>query len=94
LLTWQVPTGVQEPAKKKEGIDLTDQEALEHFEKLIVLVNAVYQPIRKSAFDGSCCPACMKIINLKDFKDSLSEKEFLISHLCQECQDKTFNYGK
>lgn len=31
--------------RSKNGIDLTDQEALEYFEKLISLVNAIYQPL-------------------------------------------------
>ena len=36
------------------------------------------------------CPICNKEINMDDFKDSLSLKEFGISKMCQECQDKTF----
>jgi hypothetical protein len=40
---------------------------------------------------GRCVPApigCGK--EVKGFKDMLSEKEFTISGLCQECQDKIF----
>ena len=37
------------------------------------------------------CPFCHKIIDIKDFKNSLSVKEFKISGLCQNCQDETFN---
>jgi hypothetical protein len=29
-------------------------------------------------------------ITPEDFKDELSAKEFLISHMCQVCQDDTF----
>jgi len=29
-------------------------------------------------------------VNISDFKDHLSWKEFNISCMCQECQDKTF----
>ena len=36
------------------------------------------------------CPICKKQINIEDFKDTLSIKEFTISGLCQECQDKIF----
>ena len=36
------------------------------------------------------CPLCSKPIDLKDFKDELSLKEFTISGMCQECQDKIF----
>jgi len=35
------------------------------------------------------CRWCGK--EIKGFKDELSVKEFRISGLCQECQDKTFN---
>ena len=34
------------------------------------------------------CSACR--IEIRGFKDRLSAKEFGISGLCQDCQDKTF----
>ena len=38
------------------------------------------------------CPFCKKEIKgREDFRDELSWKEYQISGLCQECQDKTFN---
>ena len=33
------------------------------------------------------CGLCGKKINLKDFRDELSLKEYSISGLCQACQD-------
>ena len=36
------------------------------------------------------CPFCTKLINETDFRDELSKKEFAISGLCQNCQDKMF----
>ena len=36
------------------------------------------------------CPICEKKIRDGDFRDDLSRKEYSISGLCQECQDKTF----
>lgn len=36
------------------------------------------------------CPICEEKINLNDFRDDLSLKEFIISGLCQKCQDKIF----
>lgn len=36
------------------------------------------------------CPFCGKPIKAEEFRDRLSVKEFYISGLCQECQDKTF----
>ena len=36
------------------------------------------------------CPLCSKSINMEDFKDALSKKEFTISGMCQQCQDSIF----
>lgn len=36
------------------------------------------------------CPFCKIEININDFKDELSKKEFRISGLCQDCQDSFF----
>jgi hypothetical protein len=37
------------------------------------------------------CVMCGKAVNPEtDFKDTLSKKEFTISHFCQVCQDDTF----
>ena len=36
------------------------------------------------------CPFCNTIINLSDFTDPLSLKEFKISGLCQSCQNTVF----
>lgn len=36
---------LKELYKKKTGKDISDAEALEHFEKLVTLVRAVYKPI-------------------------------------------------
>ena len=35
------------------------------------------------------CPACQKEVTT--FSDNQSLKEFTISGMCQECQDKTFD---
>ena len=36
------------------------------------------------------CPLCGTAINMDDFRDSLSKKEYTISGMCQKCQDKVF----
>ncbi len=36
------------------------------------------------------CSVCGTEINEKDFKDSLSKKEYSISGMCQKCQDDIF----
>lgn len=47
---------------------------------------------RSSAIKNDYCVSCGKVAN--EFTDALSEKEFTISGLCQECQDKIFNVGE
>lgn len=36
------------------------------------------------------CPFCHIKVNIMDFKDELSRKEFSMSGLCQSCQDDVF----
>jgi len=36
------------------------------------------------------CPFCKQTVDESTFKDEVSRREFTISGLCQECQDKTF----
>lgn len=40
--------------------------------------------------DNDRCPFCKKVIDFDSFTDTLSEKEYDISGLCQKCQDETF----
>ena len=37
---------------------------------------------------GGNCPLCGK--EIKGFKDALSRREYKISRMCQDCQEKTF----
>lgn len=37
------------------------------------------------------CPTCGADMKNPVFKDKLSEKEFMISGMCQKCQDEVFN---
>lgn len=37
------------------------------------------------------CPLCKKPINPASFRDRLSHKEWTISGMCQQCQDKFFH---
>jgi len=46
------------------------------------------EEVRKVA--QGICPFCDTIINLDDFKDDKSRKEFKISGICQNCQDLVF----
>ena len=36
------------------------------------------------------CPVCGADVSKANFRDELSLKEFTISGMCQECQDKVF----
>lgn len=40
------------------------------------------------------CPLCEHDIDTNGFSNNLSLKEYYISGMCQECQDKTFGYGE
>ena len=37
--------------------------------------------------ENNICPFCKEPIDISDFKDELSIKEYEISGLCQKCQD-------
>ena len=45
-------------------------------------------PGTAEAIDKRNCPLCKKPIT--GFKNALSQKEYLISGMCQECQDSIF----
>ena len=48
---------------------------------------------RDSIRANRCIPppiGCGKEVNPDEFRDEISRKEFCISGLCQECQDKVF----
>jgi len=42
------------------------------------------------AMEEKVCVFCHEPINMNDFKDMLSVKEYSISGICQKCQDKVF----
>lgn len=42
------------------------------------------------AVEAGECPFCHIKVNIWDFENELSLKEFSISGLCQRCQDKMF----
>ncbi len=41
-------------------------------------------------YENGICPLCKQKINPDEFVDELSKKEYDISGLCQECQNKVF----
>jgi len=47
-------------------------------------------PIALRAIENNKCPICEEKIDMKDFKDKLSIKEFKISGMCSKCQDDFF----
>ena len=42
--------------------------------------------------NGDCnqCIVCGEQVNINDFRDELSRKEWHISQMCQSCQDEVF----
>lgn len=47
-------------------------------------------PQAASNIRKTCCSACGKPVQAREFKDSLSLREYHISGLCQRCQDEVF----
>lgn len=45
-------------------------------------------PGTKEAIETKHCPSCRKPIG--EFRNEVSKKEYLISGLCQKCQDSVF----
>lgn len=46
--------------------------------------------MHKRVAEGKC-PFCNKDMSNATFRDEISRKEFEISGICQECQDKMFD---
>ena len=53
------------------------------------LLNAVI-PERKERLANAQCATCGADVRLADFRDAISRKEYLISRMCQKCQDSVF----
>lgn len=52
-------------------------------------LEALFPNETKNRREGRCA-ICGRKVDLASFRDELSRKEFGISGVCQECQDKTF----
>ena len=51
-------------------------------------INGLFNINRSESITNDICVSCGQPALI--FRDNLSEKEFSISGLCQECQDKVF----
>ena len=55
--------------------------------EMIEAIEAVF-PGTKDAVANNKCPCCKNSIDMnRDFRDALSRREYLISGMCQNCQD-------
>jgi hypothetical protein len=56
-------------------------------------MNGIYESTLARKFvmklEGKC-PFCEQTVDIEQFRDESSRKEFKISGLCQSCQDKFF----
>lgn len=59
---------------------------------LDITSQSVFGRTRSDALLHGICVSCGEPIKQSDFEDQLSEKEYLISALCQKCQNKIFNF--
>jgi len=46
---------------------------------------------RTTAIETNMCVSCNE--GIRDFRDDLSKREYVISGLCQRCQDEVFGAG-
>lgn len=52
-------------------------------------------PSTKQAIDECKCPICKKSIDVNNsFRDDLSRREYLISGMCQNCQDSIWGVAE
>ena len=65
-----------EPTKKSESVD----RVLKH----------IWGKDRVETIRAGLCMMCNNEFISENFRDELSEKEYTISGLCQECQDEIF----
>lgn len=57
-------------------------------------IEAVF-PGTQKAISESKCPCCHKSIDAnRDFRDNLSRREYLISGMCQNCQDSIWGVAE
>jgi len=52
------------------------------------LIQSVFGVDRRECIQQNVCTWCGS--QVKEFSDSLSRKEYMISGMCQECQDRAF----
>ena len=53
-------------------------------------ITSLFGVDRKESVANKTCATCGMDVELEDFKDEISLKEFHISAMCQECQDGVF----
>ena len=59
----------------------------------MILLKTYYEYMRLFDNLGLCgCPICKGKVEVDRFKDKLSADEWIISGMCQKCQDMTFGY--
>jgi len=61
----------------------------ENSSKLNMLKNVGFEKEVENVKKGKC-PFCGKKVSSADLDDDLSRREFEISGMCQECQDRMF----
>ena len=58
--------------------------------ELDAFITSLFGVNRKESVENKICATCGVDVELEDFKDEISLKEFHISAMCQECQDGVF----
>lgn len=55
------------------------------------IIKAIFGSEIVERLHNHLCPICGQEIDESDFRDELSKREYNISGMCQQCQDKIFN---
>ena len=55
------------------------------------IIKAIFGNEIMNRLNNHLCPMCGQKIDESDFRDELSKREYEISGMCQQCQDKIFN---
>lgn len=76
--------------ERKTGKKISDLEALEYFEKLVVLTQTIYKPILKKYMDEVHCESCGEPIEFRHFKNSSGIEIYQETGLCQDCIDLNY----
>jgi hypothetical protein len=73
-------------ALTKRPLDVDDKPMREEVERALEEAQRIYEERRL----GQCAMCGREVRGLDEFRDALSYREYMISYLCQRCQDECY----